>query len=175
MATGEEQSDTKAASGEEYLKEKESLGPDAATHPSEYGPGNAYNQPPPLYPQVPQTSPPVQSLPGYQIPRPPHNVTVVLGRLPAHKSLFEAYILCMPFGILGLHNFYLKRYGFGFLYFFTFGLCGVGWLVDMVRMPCLVKEANRKIDNPNEFEPVTLTDAYILWFPLGILGELQKQ
>jgi len=36
------------------------------------------------------------------------------------------------FGILGAHRFYVGRYGLGILYFFTFGVLGIGWLVDIV-------------------------------------------
>ena len=83
-------------------------------------------------------------------------------------------MLCLPLGFLGLHHFYLRRYGFGFLYFFTFGLCGVGWLVDICRLPCLVYEANRKLNHPEDEnnEKLSLFDAYLLWFPLGILGNI---
>jgi len=70
-------------------------------------------------------------------------VSVAFGTLTSHKSVCEAYILCIPFGILGLHHFYLRRYVFGFLYFFTLGLGGVGWIVDIFRMPQLVRYANK--------------------------------
>jgi len=76
----------------------------------------------------------------------------------------------MPLGLLGFHHFYLKRYGFGLLYFFTLGVGGIGWLIDFIRMPHLVRDANRKIDRPEEFQPITVTDAYLTWFPLGLLG-----
>ena len=32
----------------------------------------------------------------------------------------------------------------GALYFISGGLCGIGWLIDLARIPSLVKEANLK-------------------------------
>ena len=51
----------------------------------------------------------------------------------------------MPLGFLGLHHFYLDRPLWGVLYFFTIGMFGIGWLVDLVRLPWLVKEHNMKL------------------------------
>lgn len=45
-----------------------------------------------------------------------------------------------------MHYFYLNRPAWGFLYLFTLGLLGIGWLVDLFRMPCLVSEANKIIE-----------------------------
>lgn len=55
--------------------------------------------------------------------------------------LGDAYVLAVPFGLLGLHHFYLRRYAWGCLYLCTGGLVGVGWLADLFRMPRLVSEA----------------------------------
>jgi TM2 domain-containing membrane protein YozV len=76
-------------------------------------------------------------------------------------------------GILGAHHFYLGRYFFGIAYFFTFGLLGFGWLVDLFRLPFLVNRTNEKIQNKESVpspEKVYLDDAYVLWFPFGITG-----
>ena len=61
---------------------------------------------------------------------------------PNRKYVDDAYVLCFPFGFTGLYHFYLRRYGWGCLYFFTFGILGLGWLVDWFRLPCLVKDCN---------------------------------
>ena len=53
--------------------------------------------------------------------------------------------MALPGGFLGLHHFYLERPCWGVLYLFTGGLFGVGWLVDMCRMPCLVAETNKRL------------------------------
>ncbi|XP_070569576.1 uncharacterized protein [Ptychodera flava] len=84
------------------------------------------------------------------------------------KSTCDAYVLGIPLGFLGLHHFYLDRIGFGLLYIFTLGLLGVGWIIDILRMPCLVRDVNRRIQKPDPSK--SLCDAYVLWFPFGIIG-----
>lgn len=42
------------------------------------------------------------------------------------------FILCILFGWCGGHKFYAKKTGIGILYFLTFGLSGIGWVVDIV-------------------------------------------
>lgn len=41
-------------------------------------------------------------------------------------------LLCIFLGFLGAHRFYTKKMWTGLLYLFTFGLCGIGWLVDIL-------------------------------------------
>ena len=48
------------------------------------------------------------------------------------KSKFVAMILCVSTGVLGLHQFYVGRIGKGFLYLLTFGLFGIGWMLDIL-------------------------------------------
>lgn len=88
------------------------------------------------------------------------------------KSVFEAYLLLFVFGLSGAHHFYLRRYGFFLAYFFTFGLFGIGYLVDIFRLPYLVKEANRIAQDPTRKDHKNKFDAYLLWFPFGILGKV---
>ena len=45
-----------------------------------------------------------------------------------------ALLLCVFFGPLGLHQFYVGRIGMGFLYFFTFGILGIGWISDIIKI-----------------------------------------
>ncbi|XP_033624705.1 uncharacterized protein LOC117288114 [Asterias rubens] len=59
--------------------------------------------------------------------------------------LDDAYIMAIPGGLLGFHNFYLGRYPWGILYLFSFGMVGVGWLVDLIRLPYLVEDANLRV------------------------------
>ena len=42
------------------------------------------------------------------------------------------FIITLLFGWLGVHKFMQKKYGLGILYFFTLGLCGIGWAVDTI-------------------------------------------
>lgn len=50
----------------------------------------------------------------------------------SQKSRAIALILCFFLGCFGAHRFYVGRYLMGVVYLFTFGLLGVGWLVDLV-------------------------------------------
>lgn len=45
-----------------------------------------------------------------------------------------ALVLCILFGYFGAHKFYEKKIGMGILYFFTLGLFGIGWIVDIVKL-----------------------------------------
>jgi TM2 domain-containing membrane protein YozV len=58
-----------------------------------------------------------------------------------------AYLLSCGwvFGFAGLHRFYLGRPISGFFYLITWGFFGVGQIVDLFRMPRLVREENLKL------------------------------
>ena len=64
-------------------------------------------------------------------------------------------------GICGLQRMYLGQYGLGTAMLFTFGLCGVGQLVDVAVIPQAVREANGKDDSsdkssaPEKAEPAS--------------------
>lgn len=45
-------------------------------------------------------------------------------------------------GLAGIHRIYLGKYGTGILYLLTFGLFGIGQIVDLFRMKTLVRDAN---------------------------------
>ncbi|XP_072020565.1 uncharacterized protein [Amphiura filiformis] len=64
---------------------------------------------------------------------------------PEERHLDDAYALGFPLGLLGFHHFYLKRPCWGMLYLFTFGMLGIGFLIDLCRMKSLVDDANRRI------------------------------
>ncbi|HIT90783.1 MAG TPA: TM2 domain-containing protein [Candidatus Merdenecus merdavium] len=48
------------------------------------------------------------------------------------KSRLVALLLCLFLGGLGGHRFYAGKIGWGVLYLFTGGLCGIGALVDLI-------------------------------------------
>lgn len=50
------------------------------------------------------------------------------------KSKNKALRLCVFGGFIGLHHFYVGRYGLGFLYSFTMGLAGIGWVIDIIKI-----------------------------------------
>lgn len=52
------------------------------------------------------------------------------------KSKMLTLVLCIFFGIWGAHQFYVGKIGKGLLYFFTCGLLGIGWLVDIIIILC---------------------------------------
>lgn len=62
-------------------------------------------------------------------------------------TLDDAYVLGLsPFGLIGAHHYHLSNWFFAVTYTFTFGLLGVGWFIDILTMPLLVKRArSRKI------------------------------
>lgn len=48
------------------------------------------------------------------------------------KNKWVTLLLCYLFGYLGVHKFYEKKTRMGILYLFTFGLFGVGWVIDLI-------------------------------------------
>ena len=58
------------------------------------------------------------------------NVNAGVGLRPKNK--WTAFLLCLFLGGLGAHKFYEGKTGMGILYIFTVGLCGIGWLIDLI-------------------------------------------
>ena len=58
-------------------------------------------------------------------------------------------IVTIFLGPLGVHKFMQKKTGMGFLYLFTFGLFGIGWIVDIVIDFHNLFSKNPKITNKN--------------------------
>lgn len=54
---------------------------------------------------------------------------------------FALWLACL-FGACGIHRFYLGKKWTGLLYLLTFGLFGIGQIVDLVQMRQLVEDAN---------------------------------
>ena len=57
--------------------------------------------------------------------------TTVLYEQPT-RNKWIAFLLCFFFGYLGLHKFYEGKIGWGVVYLLTFGLFGIGWLIDTI-------------------------------------------
>ncbi|MCD8308478.1 MAG: TM2 domain-containing protein [Clostridia bacterium] len=43
-----------------------------------------------------------------------------------------SFVICLLLGYIGGHKFYEGKIGMGILYLCTVGLCGIGWIVDLV-------------------------------------------
>lgn len=70
------------------------------------------------------------------------------------------------FGFTGSHRFYYGRPVTGAIWFCTFGLLGVGWLIDLFLIPGMDREADERFA-PG---PVEYSVAWILLSFLGVLG-----
>lgn len=55
---------------------------------------------------------------------------------PKLKNKWVAFLLCLFLGWLGVHKFYEEKIGMGVLYLFTFGLFGIGVIVDLIIILC---------------------------------------
>ncbi len=51
-------------------------------------------------------------------------------KAPGEKNKWIALLLCLFFGVFGVHRFYEKKIGTGILYLLTCGFCGIGVIVD---------------------------------------------
>lgn len=58
------------------------------------------------------------------------------------RQRITSLVLCISLGYFGAHKFYEKKYGLGVLYFFTFGLFCVGWIVDCIKLAIAIHTAN---------------------------------
>ncbi|WP_407362182.1 TM2 domain-containing protein [Pseudomonas luteola] len=70
------------------------------------------------------------------------------------------------FGFLGAHRFYYGKPVTGTIWFFTLGLLGVGWLIDLFLIPSMDHEADMRFQGGR----VNYSIAWILLTFLGIFG-----
>jgi len=70
------------------------------------------------------------------------------------------------FGFTGSHRFYYGKPVTGTIWFFTLGLCGIGWLIDLLLIPGMDEQADyRYLEGPFDY-----TVAWLLLTFLGIFG-----
>jgi len=82
----------------------------------------------------------------------------------SHSKLI-GYILWI-FGFTGAHRFYFGRPISGTIWFFTFGLFLIGWIIDVFLIPGMDRDADRKyLEGPTDYNL-----AWLLLTFLGILG-----
>ncbi len=86
------------------------------------------------------------------------------GKLPTH-SMVIGYIIWM-FGFLGAHRFYYGRPISGTIYFFTFGIFFIGWIVDLFLIPGMEREADIRYTAGR----LDYTVAWLLLVFLGLFG-----
>jgi TM2 domain-containing membrane protein YozV len=75
------------------------------------------------------------------------------------------YVLWL-FGFTGSHRFYFGKPISGTVWFFTLGLLGIGWLIDLFLIPSLERQAELRF----HAGPIDYTVAWLLLTFLGIFG-----
>lgn len=80
-------------------------------------------------------------------------------------DLVVGYLLWI-FGFTGAHRFYFGKPITGTLYFFTAGLLGVGWLIDLFLIPSMERQADIKFKEGQ----LNYNIAWLLLTFLGIFG-----
>jgi TM2 domain-containing membrane protein YozV len=80
-------------------------------------------------------------------------------------SMTIGYILWI-FGFTGAHRFYYGKPVTGTIWFFTLGLLGIGWLIDLFLIPGMDREASLRFRAGR----VNYTVAWVLLTFLGLLG-----
>lgn len=71
--------------------------------------------------------------------------------------------LCWIFGVFGAHRFYYGKKVTGVIWFFTLGLLGIGWIVDLFLIPSMDAEADRRY-------VAGALDYNVAWLLLTFLG-----
>lgn len=84
---------------------------------------------------------------------------------PTHSKAI-GYLLWI-FGFTGSHRFYFGKPITGTIWFFTLGLLGIGWLIDLFLIPAMSRQAGRKYaSGPYDYSVAWLCQTFV--GPLGI-------
>lgn len=86
----------------------------------------------------------------------------------AHADTHSKVIgyLLWVLGFMGAHRFYYGKPWTGTLYFFTFGLLFIGWIIDLFLIPSM----DRRADNRFRAGRVNFNLSWVLLTFLGIFG-----
>jgi len=88
----------------------------------------------------------------------------ILASNDTHSKVI-GYVLWL-FGFTGSHRFYYGKPVSGTIWFFTFGLLGIGWLIDLFLIPGMDRKADRRF----VAGPINYSVAWILQTFFGVLG-----
>ena len=84
---------------------------------------------------------------------------------PATHSTAVGYLLWI-FGFTGSHRFYFGKPVSGTIWFFTLGLLGIGWLIDLFLIPSMRRQASLRF----QIGKIDFTVAWVLLTFFGLLG-----
>ena len=99
-------------------------------------------------------------------PRQPKNTTNIPALTPDNNEnggngmVWIRFIICLLFGIFGVHKFMEKKIGMGILYLFTAGLFGLGWFYDCIKYFCIA------IKNTKRSEKVSVPESESYGYPV---------
>lgn len=96
------------------------------------------------------------------------NAIASSAQIPAYNdthSKIIGYVLWL-FGFTGSHRFYYGKPVSGTIWFFTLGLLGIGWLIDLFLIPGMDRKADRRF----VAGPIDYSVAWILQTFFGVLG-----
>ena len=85
---------------------------------------------------------------------------------PSDTHLKSVGYIVWLFGFTGAHRFYYGKPITGTIWFFTLGLLGIGWLIDLFLIPGM----DRQADFRYQAGPVDYTVAWILLTFFGLFG-----
>jgi len=89
-----------------------------------------------------------------------------MDRQESTHSVFMGYLLWI-FGFIGAHRFYYGKQISGVIWFFTLGLFFVGWIIDLLLIPAMSREADRRfIPGPVDYDLTWILLTFLGW--LGI-------
>lgn len=89
---------------------------------------------------------------------------VPVGYVQSH-SMPIGYLLWL-IGFTGAHRFYFGKPVSGAIWFFTFGLLGVGWIIDLFLIPSMNREAAQEYYPGN----IDYTVSWLLLMFVGVFG-----
>jgi len=89
-----------------------------------------------------------------------------MARTESTHSVLMGYLLWI-FGFIGAHRFYYGKQISGVIWFFTLGLFFIGWIIDLLLIPGMSRQADRRfIPGPKDYDLTWILLTFLGW--LGI-------